>query len=58
MICLGEGLEVKITPTSQTGTCTEMELPENPVKNADSGSTVLEWLPDGAAATAGAGTTL
>lgn len=49
---------MKITPTSQTGTCTEMELPENPVKNADSGSTVLEWLPDGAAATAGAGTTL
>ena len=49
---------MKITPTSQTGTCTQMELPEDLVKNADSGSTALEWLPDGAAATAGAGTTL
>ena len=49
---------MKIIPTFQTGTCIHMELPGNLVKNRDSGSTVLEWLPDGAAATAGAGTTL
>lgn len=44
----------KITPSaSQIFTCVWIESPGNLVKNADSGSAGLQWLPDGAVSAAG-----
>lgn len=56
MICLGKGWKVKITLTNKFVSpplmCIQIGLHGNLVKNSGSGSVGLEWLPDGAAASA------